>query len=302
MSDALKILVVGATGMLGEPVARRLHADGYGVRVLTRSPARAGERLGRSFEIVEGDVERPKTLDAALQDCAGVHVNLAGGPDIGSYDRIEHRGTANVAAAAARAGVQRISYLSGASVSGENTWFYATKAKFQAEAAIHASGVPYSIYRATWFHESLPLFVRDGKAMVMGKQVHPWRWVAAAEYARMVSTAFALPEAANKTFYVLGPEALTLEQALQIYCERVEPNARLKRQPLFVLGLVARLTRNALLGDVTRLMQYFERAREGGDPTETNALLGAPSTTLMDWCEERSRVSSAGRSASDRNE
>ena len=299
MSDTPRILVVGATGMLGEPVARRLSSDGYSVRVLVRSPQRAEERLGEGFEIVEGDVERPETVVAALQDCDGVHVNLAGGPDVESYDRIEHRGTANVATAAAQVGVGRISYLSGASVSGENAWFYTTKAKFQAEAAIHASGVPYSIFRATWFHESLPLFVRNGKAMVMGKQVHPWRWVAAKDYARMVSTAFRMPEAANQTFYVLGPEAYTLEDALRIYCERVEPDAQLKRVPLFFLGIMARLTRNALLGDVTRLMRYFERAREGGDPTETNALLGAPSTTLEEWCAERTYESQTGESPSD---
>ena len=30
------ILVVGATGLLGEPVARQLHQDGFKVRVLAR--------------------------------------------------------------------------------------------------------------------------------------------------------------------------------------------------------------------------------------------------------------------------
>ena len=35
------ILVVGATGMLGEPVARRLAADGHKVRVMSRNLSRA---------------------------------------------------------------------------------------------------------------------------------------------------------------------------------------------------------------------------------------------------------------------
>src|SRR5262249_37404370 len=41
-----RILVVGGTGMLGQPVVRRLLADGYPVRVLSRAPDRARALLG----------------------------------------------------------------------------------------------------------------------------------------------------------------------------------------------------------------------------------------------------------------
>ncbi len=108
------ILVVGATGMLGEPVARRLKDDGYRVRVLARDPGRAHARLGEGFEIVRGDVAEPGSLGRAVEGCFGVHISLRGGPDPESFEAVEHRGTANVAKAAARAGVRRISYLSGA--------------------------------------------------------------------------------------------------------------------------------------------------------------------------------------------
>ena len=42
-----KVLVVGATGMLGRPVVERLSADGYGVRVLTRDHESARSLLGK---------------------------------------------------------------------------------------------------------------------------------------------------------------------------------------------------------------------------------------------------------------
>jgi NADP-dependent 3-hydroxy acid dehydrogenase YdfG len=42
------ILVVGATSMLGEPVARQLDADGYKVCILTRSPEKAKTKFGDS--------------------------------------------------------------------------------------------------------------------------------------------------------------------------------------------------------------------------------------------------------------
>jgi len=285
--DTQTILVVGATGMLGEPVARRLLADGFRVRVLARSPERARQKLGDGFDVVQGDVEQPESLRAAVEHCDAVHINLSGGPRPEDYDRIEHRGTVNVVEAAAGAGVRRLSYLSGASVSEGRTWFPSTGAKFRAEQAIRASGVSYSIYRATWFMESLPLFVRGNKAVAMGKQRHAWRWVAADDYARMVSTALRVSEARDKVFYILGPEAFTFRLALERYCELVRPDVVVSSPPLWFLAAMGLVTRNAALSDVVRLMRYFEKVPEGGDPAEANAVLGAPMTTLAQWCGER---------------
>jgi uncharacterized protein YbjT (DUF2867 family) len=295
MADGQTIAVVGATGMLGEPVARRLHADGFRVRVLVRAPERARQRFGEGFEIVPGDVERPATLSAALEGCHGVHVSLAGGPEPDSFDRIEHRGTAEVAAAAAKAGLRRITYLSGASVSESTAWYPGTRAKLDAEAAIRASGVPYTVFRATWFMESLPLFVRGSKATSMGKQPHTWHWIAANDYARMVATAYRTTQAENRILYVHGPEALRIPEALEFYCARVHPGVKVSSVPLWLIGIVARLGRNAVLANVVRLMRYFEIVREAGDPEEANALLGGPSTTLAQWCEEQKASRASGQ-------
>ena len=133
--------------MLGEPVARRLSADGYQVRIFTRHPDKARSKFGAEYEVVGGDVEDPPSLDAALAGCQAVHINLEGGLD----PDLERRGAQNVAAAAAKAGVQRITYLSGTSVTKENSWYAGTKAKFEAEAAIRAASVPYTIFQATFF-------------------------------------------------------------------------------------------------------------------------------------------------------
>jgi uncharacterized protein YbjT (DUF2867 family) len=280
------ILVVGATGMLGEPVARQLYASGYTIRILSRTPDKAKIKFTDLFEVIQGDVEKPDTLKNALAGCYGVHINLSGGPRPEDYDRIEHRGTANVAQAASQAGVKRLTYLSGTSVRQENTWFYATKAKFQAEAAIRACGVPYSIFRTSWFMESLPLFVRGNRASMIGKQPSPVHWTAAADYARMVTQAYQTPAAENKTFYVYGPEAVGMTDALKTYCAVVHPEVKVSSLPVWLASLLATLTRNERLKDVTRLMAYYEKFTEDCDPTEANELLGTPTTTLQQWSEQ----------------
>jgi uncharacterized protein YbjT (DUF2867 family) len=51
-----RILVVGASGLIGAPVARRLLAEGYHVRLLVRDASRARTRLGEDFDYVKGSV------------------------------------------------------------------------------------------------------------------------------------------------------------------------------------------------------------------------------------------------------
>lgn len=284
---ANSIVVIGGTGRLGEPVTRRLRADGYVVRVFTRSPEKARAKFGAECEIVVGDVEDQLSLDVALKGCHGVHINLDGGPD----PDLERRGVENITRAAVKAGIQRISYLSGATVSEENCWFVGTHAKFHAEAAIRASGVPYSIFKPTFFMESLPSYVRGKRASVIGNQPHVWHWVAAADYARMVSSAYAASAAANKDFYVYGPQPYTLREALQKYCAIVHPEATVGNLPLWAASMLARLTRQKELEALLPFFRYTEKIGEKGDPTEANTLLGAPTTTLEQWCESQLRSS-----------
>lgn len=107
-----RILVVGATGLIGAPVARRLASDGYQVRLLVRDPKRAETKLGPGFEYSPGSVTDSAAVDRAVQGVDGVHISL-GVEDPALLEPVEHRGTAAVAQSAARHGLQRISYLTG---------------------------------------------------------------------------------------------------------------------------------------------------------------------------------------------
>ncbi len=280
------ILVVGATGMLGEPVARQLLKNGYAVRVLTRNPEKARAKLGELFEFFRGDVGDLSSLEKALDGCFGVHINLRGGPRAEDFDRIEHRGTANIAKVSASLGVKRLTYLSGAAVFEENSWFPSIKAKLQAEEAIRESGVPHSIFCATHFMESLPLYIRGKRASVIGKQQHRLHWLAADDYAKMVSKAFQLPDVANKRFFVYGPEALTMQEALKKYCSIVRPDVKVSTVPIWLISLIGKVSFNAEMQFIAELMNFFDKVGERGDPAEANTLLGAPITTLEQWCDD----------------
>jgi nucleoside-diphosphate-sugar epimerase len=110
------ILVTGATGLVGNAIARRLAERGDRVRALVRDPARARGMLPAEVELVAGDVTAPESLVAATEG-ARLVFHAAGLPeqwqrDEGIFDRVNRGGTANALAAAKRAGVERVVYTS----------------------------------------------------------------------------------------------------------------------------------------------------------------------------------------------
>ncbi len=275
-----KLLVLGGTGMLGGPVARRLRANGFEVRLLARDPEKARVLCGGSFEIVAGDVTDLGSLERGLVGCEGVHISV-GGP----VDRLSAE---NVAALAPSLGVKRITYLSGATASEQNRWFPMTAQKLEAEKAIRECGVPYTILCPTWPMEQLPRLARGGQPLLIGDRPIAYHWFAADDLGRMVSTAYQLEEAANKRFFVHGPEAMTMKEALERYCRAFHPEVEsVSVMPVDTARAIAKSTGNQMLGFFAELMAYFDQVGEMGDPAEANQLLGAPTTTLDAWIEQR---------------
>jgi len=278
-----KVLVVGGTGMLGEPVARRLAADGHGVRVLTRRVEAARGRFPSPFELAQGDVDDREALAAALDGCTAVHLSLDGA---GDWD-LERRGAVAVGELAPRHGLSRITTISGASTREENAWFPMTRAKLAAERAIADCGVPFTVFRCTMFMEMLSNFVRGNKVIVMGKVPQKWRFIAARDYARMVSASLSNERAEGKTLYVYGPEGITIEDAVERYRAACAPEAKLVHVPFWILSIMALFPGRERLRRVgLPLMRYFSQVSESGDGAEANELLGAPTTTLDEWCRE----------------
>lgn len=282
-----RVLVAGATGRLGKPVALHLQEAGYQVRALTRRAANRGDLERYGIEVVRGDVGEREALLTLVRGCHAVYISLRGANDVASYDRSEVQGVANLAWAARESGVERIAYLSGAGRTAGAEQHFPARIKHECEEALRASGVPYTIFRATHFMESLPMFIRGAAAEVLGKQPHRYHYVAVDDYARMVAGALNEPRAANQTFTIFGPKAYTMHEALRIYLAHTHPGMPIRNPPLPLLRIVAKLTGNRDLQFATQLFAAFAAIGEDGDPGPANALLGAPPTTLEQWSAEQ---------------
>jgi uncharacterized protein YbjT (DUF2867 family) len=93
-----RVLVTGATGVVGANVVRELQRRGIPVRAFVRDPARAGAVLGDEVEIATGDFADRASIRAALD---GTHRVLLCSPN--HPQQVEHE--TNVIDAAAAAGI-----------------------------------------------------------------------------------------------------------------------------------------------------------------------------------------------------
>lgn len=143
------ILVTGGTGTLGSHVVPRLRAAGNDLRILSRGHQES--ELGSTF--VKGDLATGDGVDAAV-DGAETVVHLAG---TAKGDDVKAR---NLVDAARRAGVRHLVFISVVGADRvpiksamDRAMFGYFGAKRGAEEAIIESGIPWTILRATQFHD-----------------------------------------------------------------------------------------------------------------------------------------------------
>lgn len=144
------ILVTGGSGFAGSRIVARLVAEGERPRALVRDEVQARQRLPvEGMEIVVGDTTRPATLDAAVAGVdtiihtAFITADRKQGPGV-NYQAANVTGTANLVAAARRAGVRRIVVLSGLGVRPAKAGSY-MEGRYLAEQEVRESGLAWSI-------------------------------------------------------------------------------------------------------------------------------------------------------------
>lgn len=185
------ILIIGAGGKTGARVNARLKARGIATRAVSRSTD------------VPFDWERPETWAAALDGITRAYVTYQ--PDIAIEGGAE--AIARLAALARRAGLEQLVLLSGR---GEPA------AQF-AEAELQASGVPWTIVRASWFNQNfseghlLESVLAGEIALPAGAVPEPF--TDADDIADVAAAALTDEKHINKLYELTGPRALTFAEA-----------------------------------------------------------------------------------------
>jgi len=248
----VRVLVAGGTGFIGSRVVDELLARGtHQVVVMTRDPARARPKAG--VEYVRGDISDPASLDTATR---GVEVVVHAvqfpnhpveNPRKGwTYERVDGVGTERMAAAAAKNGVRRFVYLSGAGARPGRTepWF---RAKERAERAVTSSDMEYVILRPSWIYgpddRSMNKFVAFVKYLpvvpVIGSGQERVQAASVYDVAKVAAAAVDEPAAANRVFELGSSPPLTMDEILRTIMHILGKRKPLLHQPAWLVKIPA---------------------------------------------------------------
>jgi uncharacterized protein YbjT (DUF2867 family) len=218
------IVVAGGTGTLGTRLVPRLAGAGLAVRVLTRDPARARHLAGPGVDVVRGDVRDAASVGRALRGAGTVVSAVHGfaGPGRVSPASVDRAGNANLIDAAARAGAAFVLVSVVGASPGHPIGLF--RAKHGAEETLRASGISWTIVRATAFMETWATIMNQplqasGKIPVFGRGDNPVNFVSATDVAALTALAVTDPGLRGRVLELGGPDNLTFNQLAAIVQE-----------------------------------------------------------------------------------
>lgn len=149
------ILIVGATGGVGQQLVGKLTARDQDVRALVPDLAQANTRFGAQpcLELVEGDARRPATLPHAVVGVRAVICAITAKAPVGdgSPEKIDYEGVRSLVLAARNASVSRFILVSAIGVTHPghplNNFGRLLDWKLKGENVLRSSGLVYSIVR-----------------------------------------------------------------------------------------------------------------------------------------------------------
>jgi len=233
------ILVVGATGVVGGMIARRLLDEEKEVRVLVRRDSPSSQLVERGLatsaeELIEagaqpvhGDLRDRASLDVAVEGVETVITTansaMRGGAD--NPQSVDLEGNRNLIEAARDASVEHFIFVSllGADINNPAPF---VQAKARSEQALQESGVEYTILAPTAFMEMWPAMVVGMPALqgrpitLLGEGRRRHSFVSNRDVAAFAVSAVDRPEARNQYLAVGGPEPLSWREVVATY-ERV---------------------------------------------------------------------------------
>ncbi|AFY36788.1 NAD-dependent epimerase/dehydratase [[Leptolyngbya] sp. PCC 7376] len=149
----MKVLVAGATGETGRRVVQTLLDKQISVRAMVRDIDKAKEILPEGIELIEADLQKKSTLDAAIADCDYVISAAASRPslNIAGFYQVDYVGTKNLVDAAEAKSVKQFILVTSLCVSKFfhplNLFGLVLFWKKQAEAYLIGSSLKHTIVR-----------------------------------------------------------------------------------------------------------------------------------------------------------
>lgn len=195
------VLVVGASGSIGQPVVAEAFRRGYETRALVRDPNQAG-LFPAGVKVIVGDLTRAETLHEAVAGVTGiVFTHGISGNDPRGAEQVNYGAVRNVLSVLKTPA--RIALMTTVGVTKPSVghdW------KRRGERLVRASGLPYTIVRPGWFDYN----AADQQRLVMRQGDTHWAGspsdgvVARAQIAEVLVASLTSTAANRKTFELVA--------------------------------------------------------------------------------------------------
>lgn len=281
----MKILFIGATGMLGTPVAKELINAGHDVSLFARNKIKMDQYFpGR--KIIRGDIYDKAGLVNVLAGQDIVYMNLSIDQGKGnSSAQPEREGIENIIDAAKKTGIRRIAYLSSLiknyqGMNGFNWWAFELKQK--AIDTIKSSDIPYSIFYPSSFFETMKRdMLRGNKLILVSGSVAPMWFIGAEDYGRQVAKAFEIAGKTNQEYVIQGLEPFTFGEANKVFRDHYKTKLKLMRVPLFLAKLPGLFSHKINYG--SHILEALNNYPEKFESEKTWNDLGKPRISLKEY-------------------
>lgn len=239
----MRVLVAGATGVVGREVALLLKQRGHFVRTISKTPQRADALRECVDEVRVLDATRPEYvagtcdgLDAVIS-ALGAPVSPSG-KGRRSFADVDLRANLNLLAEARRAGARRFVYVGVFTEAVYADTAY-VKAHARVETAIRESGLEYGFVRTTGVFgslaEMLPMALK-GPLPVIGDGSALTNPIDERDVAEAVLAA--LVAAGSTEVDIGGPETLSRRQIAEAAFTALGRPPRLMKMPVWAFALV----------------------------------------------------------------
>lgn len=254
------ITIFGGSGFIGRHLVRRMAEQGWRVRVVVRDTERAtflkvAGRVGQ-ISLVPGSISNEQSVEAAVQGADAV-VNLVGvlyQRGKRSFQAIHANGAANVAKAAAKAGVKRLVHISALGADAASPSKYA-QSKAAGESAVRDAFPGATILRPSvifgaedgffnlfgWMMQIFPVvpFFTNTVPHAEGGGGPKFQPVYVGDVVAAISQAVSGEAHAGKTYELAGPRVYDMREILNMVNDATQRKRWIIGVPYFIASMQA---------------------------------------------------------------
>jgi NADH dehydrogenase len=285
-----RLLVIGATGVLGSAATKYFLQKEFPVKAFVRNKDKAAALEKAGATILVGDITHPESISEACKNIDIVIATLHGmlGRGKNRSELVDDKGHKNLINAAVKAGVKHFIYSSvfGAAKNHPIDFF---RTKYAIEQYLKSSGLHYTILRLPAFmewhiHNLLgKSIIEKGKTTIFGKGDNPTNFIAVDDVVQALGLIVSDQAYQNKIISIVGPENLSRNEIAQLYGKALNIIPRINHVPIAALRFLSAVINpfHPGIGRIMKLSIYGDVNDSAMDTNSSIQQFGLKPTTVV---------------------